>query len=441
MEGIARVFLVHDGSIHIGFNDYHTTICTVSSLIDLLSDPFRFVERGRFSFEDTSPFANPNRRPLEEIEGVTLAYVTQDLTVTCQFHKLFQILFSEIKSGGTETLLSMRGMRNSDQFSDEKELFLKLFLLLSESGGQELSFDRHINVSLAEQTQLVQEIVNSSFAVRKPGSTVQQLAAVPVSEEDITTQILNRTDVPDNNSVVIPSHYILLTDYAETKGVTNATVRVWIRRNKLRSAIQDKRHRWWLDPEDTAVDLRAGRQMTKKNNGKKKLCVARGSSYAEVQRWIAGRKLFTENVRPFIRTAEEARFYEHGNYHEVCWDGESYLIIDINPDYYCKRLGKTNRELVLSGRSPIVPGSDQDTFRLHHVGQRRNSPLAIIPDSIHNKEKYSVFHQGAVDPNLHDDEFEERKRRFWAKYIELYDQHDSYRGIEYLNSKHKKDQR
>ena len=119
------------------------------------------------------------------------------------------------------------------------------------------------------------------------------------------------------------------------------------------------------------------------------------------------------------------------------------MIIDVNLDYYCISKDKTNREIISEGGSPVVPNNESYVYQIHHIGQKKDSPFAIIPENIHNgKNTYSFFHQGSEpDVDLHTKEFEIEKRLFWRNYVEQFDKYGGFRFVPFLNSKHKKHER
>lgn len=162
-----------------------------------------------------------------------------------------------------------------------------------------------------------------------------------------------------------------------------------------------------------------------------------GNSYLDVQRYIRDNRLFSDQVRKYIRTYEEAKYYMDNGYREVNWFGNSALIIDIDLDYFSKKHNATNRKLIAAGRSPVVPSYEDQTFDLHHVGQKKDSPLAIIPSGIHNGQKtYSIFHSGhSSDEDLHNTAFDLQRQKFWLVYVQQNDEYGGYHKIPYVNRK------
>lgn len=237
--------------------------------------------------------------------------------------------------------------------------------------------------------------------------------------------------------------FITLEEFAARHNVKPRAVKEWINKEKIKSVRRDENNQYWVKSDERVMDFRANRTVEERKDGTgRKSIHLRGATYADLQKYIEERGLVTSAVRPFIRVYEEIKYYENHYYHEVQWETGSALIIDINPDYYSKTEGKTNREIIASGGSPVVPGNEGYRFHLHHIGQKPESPFAIIPEYDHNcAELYSVFHQGKVSKvDLHDKCYEEQKRLFWKTYIKYYDQCGSFVKIPYLNPKKKRKQ-
>lgn len=147
--------------------------------------------------------------------------------------------------------------------------------------------------------------------------------------------------------------------------------------------------------------------------------------------------MFVDAIRPFIRTYEEARFYVDNGYKSVEWYGNYALIVDVSLNYYSEKYKATNRQLILSGRSPVVPEHEEQTFDLHHVGQKIDSPIACIPSGQHNgPELYSVFHPSSTsDEDLHTTAFELQRKKFWLLYVQKCEENHGFNNIPFLNPK------
>lgn len=80
--------------------------------------------------------------------------------------------------------------------------------------------------------------------------------------------------------------------------------------------------------------------------------------------------------------------------------------------------GRTNAQRVIDGLAPL--DSTGKSFELHHIGQKADSPLAILSNAQHHGN-YSTLHANTggsasqIDRNL----FEQQKKEFWKSLLEL----------------------
>lgn len=80
--------------------------------------------------------------------------------------------------------------------------------------------------------------------------------------------------------------------------------------------------------------------------------------------------------------------------------------------------GRTNAQRVLDGLAPL--DSTGASYELHHIGQKSDSPLAILTSSQH-KGNYSILHAntGGSASNIDRTLFEKQKREFWKSLLEM----------------------
>jgi hypothetical protein len=101
---------------------------------------------------------------------------------------------------------------------------------------------------------------------------------------------------------------------------------------------------------------------------------------------------WSDEIIDHIENMDQYEIYKNANLHEAEIDGRKCLIKDIDMDYVDPKTGKTNRELMIEGRSPIDPETG-DKIELHHMGQEYDSPFAeLCEDTEHGDGKYSVLH-------------------------------------------------
>ena len=67
-------------------------------------------------------------------------------------------------------------------------------------------------------------------------------------------------------------------------------------------------------------------------------------------------------------------------------------------------------------------GPDGKSYELHHVGQKTDSPLAVLTDKQHrSKGNYSTLHKNegpGVHSKISDAEWNKQKREFWLNLLE-----------------------
>ena len=89
--------------------------------------------------------------------------------------------------------------------------------------------------------------------------------------------------------------------------------------------------------------------------------------------------------------------------------------IDMNK---ADEFGRTNAERMASGIAPI--GNDGKSLNLHHIGQRKDSPLAELTATEH-RENYSVHHDSSRESEVHgeDSTWDKERQAHWKKRQEL----------------------
>lgn len=470
---IARVILLPDGDIHIAYHNRQTYYCTPRSLLLLLSEPLQFVDQGRDFLDISTYIVNKKNDLVEKIQGLTLLTVYSDKHFVCEFTELFKLMYTPYILSSAKSNQNMRlTFETLQSFTrDDKQDLILLYMVFTQStlnGAQKKK--RKIDISAEAQSKIVSEIINTTLKSKVKRaenegdvSTVMDILnektniseRMPQMDENLeeteSLDLIEKDNAVSNDTALVAGNgaaspqdtFITLEEFARKHNVKERTVKEWINKGKVKSAHCDKNRKYWIDPNEPVIDLRANRKVEERKDGTgRKSIRIKGDSYADVQKYIEERGLVTSAVRPYIRIYKEMKYYEQHYYHEVKWETGSALIIDINPDYYCKTEGKTNREIIASGGSPVVPGNEGYRYHLHHIGQKPESPFAIIPEYDHNStELYSIFHQGkASKEDLHDKNYEEQKRLFWKTYIKYYDQCGSFFKISYLNPKSKRKQ-
>lgn len=433
---LARILLRPDGLVHIALRDGNAArsiAATPENLTALFSDPIIFILEKSATYASTTQQITRDRVALEDISGLTLASVSADKQVVCEFPELFRFVFASSENDKNyKAQINMNSLAFENILSDDKSFLLRYYLEFTNQLST-LSEIKH-NISLRDEVQyeIIRETLNAFFR-----STADTTPALPAIEEQIAAA---RQTTMSKKTSTLPPNIVTVAEYATRKGLNINTVRAHVKANRYKSAYKDDQGRWMLDINDELIDWdkRAGRKRSstdEKHYKRKTTCSAK-----DVEEAVLRNNHFTAAIAKTIKTPEELEYYLKHSYHEVFWNGRPALIIDINPEFISSD-GRSNRDLILANKSPVYinPDGEEVPYHVHHVGQKLQSPFAIIPDHDHNGEMYSYFHADQPDGDLHDTNFHLAKCSFWKTYLEEYDAAGKvFWKIPYLNPKKQK---
>lgn len=101
-------------------------------------------------------------------------------------------------------------------------------------------------------------------------------------------------------------------------------------------------------------------------------------------------------------------------------NGKTALVRKIDLNYVDELTGKTNLQLMKNGKAPLDPTGKP--YELHHIGQKKDSPLAILTQAEHRQNgNYSIWHtltKGFENPT-NDPSWQTTKRAFWKDYARI----------------------
>lgn len=128
-----------------------------------------------------------------------------------------------------------------------------------------------------------------------------------------------------------------------------------------------------------------------------------------------------------MHSVEEARVYEKPGLVENVINGKPALVRPIDLSYETELSGKmvTNLERMKRGFPAIDPKTGK-AYELHHIGQKVDSPLAILTKKEHT-ENYKILHYTnipdgeGVHSQLSVAEWNAQKRKFWKTMGELFE--------------------
>ena len=423
---IAKIILHTTGNVHIMMSNYMCVYATLDNVLSLISDPYNFIEEGYKNYEDSKKELKSISKDIYQFQGLVLGNVYGDCSAEIIYPSLFE-LPKPFAIQDVHKKINLLFLQEKTRFKDRKELYLKVYLDNVYKSQEKYTIGRNIPFENTSDNS-IENIV--SVIAKSP-------------DPDITSDLTNNKK--KITSGIVLNNFIPAKEYCNLYKLSYPTLMNRVKNGKLSSAVKHN-GMWYIDKnEKYEIAPRKGRKPT--IHSRLKL-----DTYEDVQKAIEQRFTFTSAIRKFIRNFDEAFFYNENNYHEVCWNGKAALIVDINPEYFCPELSKTNRELILSGLSPVIPNTYLDDkeipakWHLHHIGQigtddeksHKSSPFAIINEKIHiSREYFSIFHGTPSNENVHNKAFEIEKKSFWLTYLSEYDKAGEYYNIPYLNHRSK----
>lgn len=100
-------------------------------------------------------------------------------------------------------------------------------------------------------------------------------------------------------------------------------------------------------------------------------------------------------------------------------NGKVSLVRDIDPNYVDELTGKTNLQLMKDGKAPFDKNGNK--YELHHIGQKKDSPLAILTQEEHRKNgNNKIWHVTGKASEIDRPEFSKIKGEYWKYFASLY---------------------
>ncbi len=101
---------------------------------------------------------------------------------------------------------------------------------------------------------------------------------------------------------------------------------------------------------------------------------------------------WSDEIIDAIKNMDQYEVYKNADLHEAEVNGRKCLLKDIDPDYVDPKTGKTNRELMAEGKSPI-DSKTGEKIELHHMGQDFDGPFAeLTENSEHGDGNHKTLH-------------------------------------------------
>lgn len=121
-----------------------------------------------------------------------------------------------------------------------------------------------------------------------------------------------------------------------------------------------------------------------------------------------------DSILDNIRTSDEAEVYKKANL-EVEKVGDKDCLVKTDIDYEKKdEFGRTNLERMKQGLAPL--DENGNSYELHHIGQKTDSPLAELTREEHRgTDNDMVLHDKTQDSAIDRYAFREERQKYWQE--------------------------
>ncbi len=197
--------------------------CTSEVLLDFLSDPVAFFNAGRFKYYESTKTINPLKKELEQIRGITLLKVFDNLDVVCVFPQLFQVLPPK-GSNTPDRIINLNDIITNTDICDEKHLLLRFFHELTSVSKEKIK----IKISDNAETKLSNDTIKEAYECFFSTFTMQSIAtknSIVQPTPQIASPIVNNSTQSEPN--IDMSQYVTIDEYAEMHNLNPRTVRSW----------------------------------------------------------------------------------------------------------------------------------------------------------------------------------------------------------------------
>ena len=126
---------------------------------------------------------------------------------------------------------------------------------------------------------------------------------------------------------------------------------------------------------------------------------------------------WSPNVIKRIGSKEEYEVYSKAGLFtkSIELDNSEVLLRDIDWNYV-DEMGRTNLQRAKLGLSPLDPSGVP--YELHHVGQKADSPLAVLTREEHHAND-SILHDKSKSKGISDEEFAKQRKKIWKAVAKL----------------------
>ncbi len=125
---------------------------------------------------------------------------------------------------------------------------------------------------------------------------------------------------------------------------------------------------------------------------------------------------YSVDVNKYIKTPTELKVYQNANLTEGIVNDRIVLKSDEINQNLIDSMNRTNIDRMKKGLAPI--DENGDSFNLHHIGQKMNSPLAELKQAEHNIYD-GILHDKSIKTEIHNGENENtwsvERSRHWKE--------------------------
>ncbi len=119
-----------------------------------------------------------------------------------------------------------------------------------------------------------------------------------------------------------------------------------------------------------------------------------------------------------LHSTEEAQIYINAGLQPLQMADGTYAFTQAIDWTFTDSKGLTNVERVRAGLAPI--DATGESFELHHIGMRADSPLAILTKAQHHKKgDYAILHYMEEGKDISDSAWAAQKTKFWKSILEM----------------------
>lgn len=432
-ELIAKIILWTDGSVHIVFKNENNKVvsvsCTKEKLYKILTMPHHYIKEWTKKATPKSSNnikINTQTKEIEQVNGLTLISIYEDKHIKI----IHPVLLEKANVYDDEEPIKFDDYKNKKKFKDQKEHWIQLFLKYTSPKKESIKISREVVIPKEEEYRFLKEVIDTAF-VFKPEIQIDE----GISLEEMVDRGKQVT-LAEYKDEISEDGFVLIKEYASIYNVSVELVKNTIDKDLFKKVI-GKGSQIKIDIHEIPDVIRKAIKANKDKFNKAKLSEKIESKQTSInvdlytnladqtQEYLLRNSNYSNNIKKYIASIEEAKFYVENGYREIEFLNRSCLIVEIDLDYVHE--GKTNRDIIKSNNSPYDHLTDT-IFHVHHIGQKEDSPFAIIPEKYHIGN-HSVFHQSRSYDVDRSNNFLHQKRALFNEYLDYIKKYGTFDKI------------